>query len=157
MHPLKQLVHNSDLMNSLAKEYGTPLYIYDASRIRDNVNIIQNSLSKYFDKFHICYAIKSNSNPHLIKKMLDAFPKMGGDCSSTGEIYAAELAGIKLSNCIYTGNYESKVDLSKALEKGCNINLDDTTSLDRLKKIGLPERISFRLNPGFGKGTFSPL
>ena len=82
MHPLKQLVHNSDLMNSLAKEYGTPLYIYDASRIRDNVNIIQNSLSKYFDKFHICYAIKSNSNPHLIKTMLDAFPKMGGDCSS---------------------------------------------------------------------------
>ena len=51
MHPLKQLVHNSDLMNSLAKEYGTPLYIYDASRIRDNVNIIQNSLSKYFYKF----------------------------------------------------------------------------------------------------------
>ena len=157
MHPLKQLVNNSDLMNSLAKEYGTPLYIYDASRIRDNVNIIQNSLSKYFDKFHICYAIKSNSNPHLIKTMLDAFPKMGGDCSSPGEIYAAELAGIKLSNCIYTGNYESEVDLSKALEKGCNINLDDTTSLDRLKKIGLPERISFRLNPGFGKGTFSQI
>ena len=50
MHPLKQLVHNSDLMNSSAKEYGTPLYIYDASRIRENVNIIKNSLEKYFDK-----------------------------------------------------------------------------------------------------------
>ena len=157
MHPLKQLVHNSDLMNSLAKEYGTPLYIYDASRIRGNVNIIKNSLEKYFDKFHICYAIKSNSNPHLIKTMLDTFPEMGGDCSSPGEIYAAELSGIELSNCIYTGNYESKADLSKALEKGCNINLDDTTSLDRLKTIGLPERISFRLNPGFGKGTFSQI
>ena len=157
MHPLKQLVHNSDLMNSLAKEYGTPLYIYDASRIRENVNIIKNSLEKYFDKFHICYAIKSNSNPHLIKIMLDTFPEMGGDCSSPGEIYAAELSGIELSNCIYTGNYESKADLSKALEKGCNINLDDTTSLDRLKTIGLPERISFRLNPGFGKGTFSQI
>ena len=157
MHPLKQLVHNSDLMNSLAKEYGTPLYIYDASRIRENVNIIKNSLEKYFDKFHICYAIKSNSNPHLIKIMLDTFPEMGGDCSSPGEIYAAELSGIELSNCIYTGNYESKADLSKALEKGCNINLDDTTSLDRLKTIGLPKRISFRLNPGFGKGTFSQI
>ena len=157
MHPLKQLVHNSDLMNSLAKEYGTPLYIYDASRIRGNVNIIKNSLEKYFDKFHICYAIKSNSNPHLIKIMLDTFPEMGGDCSSPGEIYAAELSGIELSNCIYTGNYESKADLSKALEKGCNINFDDTTSLDRLKTIGLPKRISFRLNPGFGKGTFSQI
>tara|TARA_Y100000590_G_scaffold82549_2_gene91974 strand:- start:1440 stop:2480 length:1041 start_codon:yes stop_codon:yes gene_type:complete len=89
--------------------------------------------------------------------MLDTFPEMGGDCSSPGEIYAAELSGIELSNCIYTGNYESKADLSKALEKGCNINLDDTTSLDRLKTIGLPERISFRLNPGFGKGTFSQI
>ena len=82
---------------------------------------------------------------------------MGGDCSSPGDIHAAELSGMKLSDCIYTGNYESESDLVEALEKGCNINLDDETSLDRLLKIKCPERISFRLNPGFGKGTFSQI
>ena len=157
MHPLKQLISNSDLMKSLAKEYGTPLYIYDTERIKNNVLVLKKGLSKYFHKFHICYAIKSNSNPHLLNTMLEAYPNMGGDCSSPGDIYAAELGGMKLSNCIYTGNYESESDLVEALEKGCNINLDDETSLDRLLKIKCPERISFRLNPGFGKGTFSQI
>ena len=157
MHPLKQLISNSDLMKSLAKEYGTPLYIYDAERIKNNVLVLEKGLSKYFHKSHICYAIKSNSNPHLLKTMLKAYPEIGGDCSSPGDIYAAELAGMTLSNCIYTGNYESESDLIRALEKGCNINLDDETSLDRLLRIKCPERISFRLNPGFGKGTFSQI
>ena len=157
MHPLRQLISNSDLMKSLAKQYGTPLYIYDADRIKNNVLVLEKGLSKYFHKFHICYAIKSNSNPHLLKTMLEANSQMGGDCSSPGDIHAAELSGMKLSDCIYTGNYESESDLIEALEKGCNINLDDETSLDRLLKIKCPERISFRLNPGFGKGTFSQI
>ena len=157
MHPLKQLISNSDLMESLAKEYGTPLYVYDANRIINNVNILKTGLSKYFHKSHICYAVKSNSNPHLLKTMLKTCSDMGGDCSSPGDIYAAELAGMNLSKCIYTGNYESPNDLLKALDKGCNINLDDETSLHRLLQIKQPERISFRLNPGFGKGTFSQI
>ena len=157
MHPLRQLISNSDLMKSLAKQYGTPLYIYDADRIKNNVLVLEKGLSKYFHKFHICYAIKSNSNPHLLKTMLEANSQMGGDCSSPGVIHAAELSGMKLSDCIYTGNYESESDLVEAFEKGCNINLDDETSLDRLLKIKWPERISFRLNPGFGKGTFSQI
>ena len=157
MHPLRKIISNSDLMKSLAKEYGTPLYIYDADRIKNNVQVLEKGLSKYFHKSHICYAIKSNSNPHLLKTMLEACSQMGGDCSSPGDIYAAELGGMQLSNCIYTGNYESESDLLEALEKGCNINLDDETSLDRLLQIKCPERISFRLNPGFGKGTFSQI
>tara|TARA_B100000482_G_scaffold191678_1_gene177405 strand:- start:1245 stop:2168 length:924 start_codon:yes stop_codon:yes gene_type:complete len=46
-------------------------------------------------------------------------------------------------------------DLTVALGKECYLNLDDETSFDRLSKIKIPNRISFRLNPGFGKGAFS--
>ena len=123
-----------NFLSSLAKTYGTPLYIYSQERITENVLNLKNALNKHFEKFHICYAIKSNSNPHLIKTMREAFPKIGGDCSSPGEIYAAELSGIDPSDCIYTGNYESPSDLKKALTKQCNINLDDITSLNRIKK-----------------------
>ena len=84
--------------------------------------------------------------------MRDAFSKIGGDCSSPGEIYAAELSGIDPCDCIYTGNYESPSDLKQALAKGCNINLDDITSLKRIQKNWIPDRISFRMNPGFGGG-----
>ena len=155
MHPLRKLVYNEEYISSLVKIYGTPLYVYSQERITENVLTLKNALKNHFEKFHICYAIKSNSNPHLIKTMRNAFSKIGGDCSSPGEIYAAELSGIDPSDCIYTGNYESPSDLKQALTKGCNINLDDITSLKRIQKIGLPDRISFRMNPGFGGGSYS--
>ena len=44
MHPLRKLISNSDLMRSLAKEYGTPLYIYDADRIKNNVQVLEKGL-----------------------------------------------------------------------------------------------------------------
>ena len=155
MHPLREIIKDKKLLSGIADLHGTPSYVYDKDRIKKNVARLSNALSKNFENFHICYAIKSNSNPHLIRVMHESFPNIGGDCSSPGEIYAAELSGIDPSKCIYTGNYESQSDLIEALNKGCNINLDDITSLDRLKKVGLPERISFRMNPGFGGGSYS--
>ena len=154
-HPLRNLIRNNKLMNELAEEYGTPCYVYDQPRLVDNLTRLDNAISKYFNKYHICYAVKSNSNPHLLKTMLLTLPHLGADCSSPGEVYVAEKSGINTKDCIYTGNYESIEDLSIALDKECYINLDDQTSFDRLSKIKLPERISFRLNPGFGKGEFS--
>ena len=73
------------------------------------------------------------------------------------ELFVTEKAGIDPTRCIYTGNYESTYDLKIALEKGAYLNLDDISSFKRLLMVGLPDRISFRLNPGFGKGTFSQI
>ena len=70
-------------------------------------------------------------------------------------MYAAKLGGISSNDCIFTGNYESQEDLEIAFEQKAHINLDDITSFRRLKKVGTPKEISFRLNPGFGKGAFS--
>nr|AGO87796.1 hypothetical protein [uncultured bacterium 1250012-L08] len=84
-------------------------------------------------------------------------PTLGADCSSPGELLAAEMARIPMKNCVYTGNYESMDDLQSAVNSGCEINLDDETSFIRLKNIGIPEYISFRLNPGVGKGRFAEI
>ena len=64
-HPLRDLIRNNKLMKELAEEYGTPCYVYDQSRLIDNLTKLDIALSKYFSKYHICYAVKSNSNPHL--------------------------------------------------------------------------------------------
>ena len=154
-HPLKELINNKPLFNSLAKEYGTPLYIYDKSQLIKNIKKIHSSLASNFDDFHICYTIKANSNPNIIRVLKSEIPSLGADCSSPGELYAAKLAGISSNDCIFTGNYESQEDLEIAFEQKAHINLDDITSFKRLKKIGIPKEISFRLNPGFGKGAFS--
>jgi|TARA_B110000495_G_scaffold5183_1_gene3866 diaminopimelate decarboxylase len=156
-HPLIDLIKNKPLFDTLADQYGTPLYIYSKERLVHNINLLKKALNDYFDSFHICYTIKANSNPHLIKILKTEIPSLGADCASPGEIFAAEKGGINGNECIYTGNYESPNDLKYALEKNAHINLDDITSFHRLKKIGLPKDISFRLNPGFGRGAFSQI
>ena len=154
-HPLKELINNKPLFNSLAKEYGTPLYIYDKNQLIKNIKKIHSALASNFDDFHICYTIKANSNPNIIRVLKSEIPSLGADCSSPGELYAAKLAGISSNDCIFTGNYESQEDLEIAFEQKAHINLDDITSFKRLKQIGIPKEVSFRLNPGFGKGAFS--
>jgi len=154
-HPLIYYIHDGSLLMTIVKQYGSPLYLYSADRIRKNLSKLDNALNCHFQKYQIFYAVKSNSNPHLIQLMKTHLPKLRADCSSPGEIHAAKLAGIQSIDCIYTGNYESPKDLKVALDAGAYINLDDITSFHRLAAIRLPEKLSFRLNPGFGKGSFA--
>ena len=76
-HPLRNLIRNKELMASLANTYGTPTYVYDYLRLKHNLNALDKSLSQHFNKYHICYAVKSNSNPHLLKNMLSIIPNLG--------------------------------------------------------------------------------
>ncbi|MFH1853244.1 MAG: diaminopimelate decarboxylase [Candidatus Neomarinimicrobiota bacterium] len=156
-HPLLDLIDDKVLLSSLAAEYGTPLYVYSAGRLQTNLLRLDRALKNNFTKYHICYAVKANCNPALIAAMHGFLPTLGTDCASPGEIHATRLAGIATSDSIYTGNFESPGDLIYAIESGININLDDISSLERLARIGLPPRVSFRLNPGFGKGMFSQI
>jgi|TARA_B100001079_G_scaffold66380_1_gene56513 diaminopimelate decarboxylase len=153
-HPLQQLISDHALAEDLACEFGTPLYIYDADRLRDNTSRMENALSGSFPKSQICYALKANSNPHILSVLLGAASSLGADCSSPGELYIAQRLNIPPERCIYTGNYESPEELKTALDSGVHLNLDDSSSYFRLRKIGIPKEISFRLNPGFGKGRF---
>jgi len=157
MHPLNHLIVKKNLFSTITQEYGTPLYIYSDELIRDNLDRLEFALKKNFQKYHICFAVKANSNPHIITLIKNHVPSLGADCSSPGEIHAAKLAGIQPNECIYTGNYESYEDLEFAFKAGVHINLDDISSFHRLRSIGIPKEISFRLNPGFGKGAFSQI
>ena len=56
-HPLKDLLQNKDLFESLADEFGTPLYIYSKQRLIHNITRIESSFLQNFDSYHICYTI----------------------------------------------------------------------------------------------------
>ena len=156
-HPLLDKVLDGSILKNICEEYGTPLYTYYGERIRNNLNSIDAALKNNFDKYQIHYAVKSNNNPNLLTFMHQHLPSLGADCSSPGELLAAERARIPMKNCVYTGNYESVDDLQSAVDSGCEVNLDDESSFKRLKNICIPEYISFRLNPGAGKGRFTEI
>lgn len=132
----------------LAKEYGTPLYVYDKQIILRRIQ----DLKEAFPQAKICYAIKANSNFHILQMI--AQQGLGADCSSKAEIEMAELAGFDMKRSIYSAVNPSNDDLKKALESGITLNLDDLSIFRRLQKMGLPRKISFRVNPGFGEGKF---
>ena len=156
-HPLFHLIKDKPLLENLVKEYGTPLYLYDKKQLVQNINDMDKILGKYFKKYRICYTIKANSNPNLIRILKSKIPDLGADCSSPGEIHAANLGNILSKECLYTGNYESEDDLKVAIENKVHLNLDDINSIKKIKKHSIPNEISFRLNPGFGKGAFSQI
>lgn len=147
-----QKIANIDIKN-LANNYGTPLYVYDKSKLEENYLRLSNAFTKHYKKTKIHFSVKANSNIHVLRvfKNLGA----GADCSSPIEYKVARLAGFEDKNILYTGNYELPEDFSDvAFSDDSKINLDDITSFNRLKKVNLPKRISFRINPGVGRGGF---
>ncbi|MBT3324370.1 diaminopimelate decarboxylase [archaeon] len=132
----------------LAKTYGTPLYVYDKSILLNKMKELKDS----FPNSKICYAIKANSNLDILKIIANG--GFGADCSNAIELSYAKKAGFNLKNSLFTAVNPKDEDLKFALESGVTINLDDISILKRLLNFGTPEIISFRINPGFGKGKF---
>src|SRR3989338_8304858 len=140
---------------SLAKQFGTPLYVYSAGRIRDNYQRLLQAFQKKRKTFRLFYAIKANNNPNILRILQKE--GAGADASGPSEIELALKAGFSPTKILYTGNYPSDEELKFAFEKKALINLDDISLLPRLLNIGTPDFLSFRINPGIGSGQFKGL
>jgi diaminopimelate decarboxylase len=138
----------------LADRYGTPLYVYDEKRIRENVRRLRGAFERHWKNFRLYYPLKTNSNLAILRILRQE--GAGADCSNPNEIFLASAAGFQPGEILYTGNYNSRDEFREALDAGATINLDDIWLLDKLLKVGKPERISFRVNVG-GSGSHSGL
>ncbi len=136
----------------LAREYGTPLYVIDEERIRDNYQRLYNAFSSKYLNFKLYYACKANTNlsvMHILKNEGSSI-----DAVSPGEIYTALLAGFQPEKILYTGNNVTNEEMDFALSTGVRINLDSLSQLERLSKLTDTDgkEISFRVNPKVGAG-----
>ena len=78
-------------VEEIAATYGTPTYVYDEQRIRDNYRRAFKAFSKYYRDFRFFYAVKSCNNPAIasILKQEGA----GIDAASVNEILLAKSIG----------------------------------------------------------------
>jgi diaminopimelate decarboxylase len=138
----------------LAKEYKTPLYVYDF----DYMSAQYNELKEAFRgrKSIIAYAVKANSNLSVIKH----FAKMGSgaDCVSIGEVRRAFLAGIPAYKIIFSGVGKSDAEIREAIERDIlYINVESEAELGRVemiaKELDCAARISIRVNPNIDPKT----
>ena len=132
----------------IAQTYGTPTYVYEENRIRDNFRRALNAFKKYYPNFRFFYAIKANNNLAVANILRQE--GAGIDAASINEILLAQKLGLGGENVMFSGNFLSDDDIQQGLKSGVIFNLDDISILPRVLKYGKPEFLSFRLNPGYG-------
>ncbi|MBQ1187219.1 MAG: diaminopimelate decarboxylase [Clostridia bacterium] len=136
----------------LAKEYGTPLYVFDENDIRNNCRNFKNAFDKYYGgNARVYYASKAFS----CKEMYRLVNSEGicADVVSGGELYTALSAGLPAEKIGFHGNNKTPDELSFALDsKVGRIIVDNMTELEVLNEIakekGVKQNINFRIKPG---------
>ncbi|KPV65156.1 MAG: Diaminopimelate decarboxylase [Candidatus Bathyarchaeota archaeon BA1] len=133
----------------LAKEYGTPLYIVNAERIRQNYRRFFRALHNHYPKVFICYVYKANPNL-AVCKVLER-EGAGAEVVSGGELYIASLVGVKPDKIVFNGVSKSLDELQMAVDlKVGLINVESIEELHRLNEIsmkaGIKTPVGIRLN-----------
>ena len=139
---------------TVAKEHGTPCYVYSKKHIVDAYTSFQNAFASHPNQ--ICYAVKANSNLSILR----LFAKLGAgfDIVSQGELYRVLQAGGDPAKVVFSGVGKTEQEMRFALEKnvGC-FNLESEGELYKINKIagelGKKAPISFRVNPDIDAKT----
>jgi diaminopimelate decarboxylase len=135
---------HADLI-SMADEFGTPLYVYHAEKIKEQYFKLQNAFSNSNTIFF--YACKALTNVNILKYVRNLGANV--DCSSINEVRLALYAGFPSTRILYTSNGIDFDEIREAKELGVYINID---SLSNLEKFGnafghsYPVGIRFRPN-----------
>jgi diaminopimelate decarboxylase len=137
----------------LARTYGTPLFVTDEDRLRENYRRIRRAFSGKWPDVRIYYAMKANGNLSILNILRQEGASV--DCSGVEEARLALMAGFRAEDILLTANYIDSADLTTALSMGVRVNLDDSSALGLLTETKIPRFISFRVNIGFGKGHHS--
>lgn len=137
-------------MDRLGHEHGTPLYVYSATLIRDNIHRLQTALGK---DVLIAYAAKANTNGAILSLM--AANGLGADVVSGGELSRALRAGILAEKIVFSGVGKTDDEIAMAIENNiAQINIESGAELERIMAVaaqilppGQTAPVGFRLNP----------
>jgi len=135
-------------LDLVAREFGTPLYIYSAATILDHYHRLDAALPE-LDHL-ICYAVKANSNRAILKLLAQA--GAGFDIVSGGELFCVLAAGGESQRCTFAGVGKSLEEIEYALEQRVySFNVESETELEEIDRIAgarnLRARIALRANP----------
>ena len=134
---------NSKLIQA-ALEFGSPLYVYDANKIKYQYNRLVRSF-KSVKNLQLNYAVKALSNISILKYLVDL--GSGIDAVSIQEVHLALKGGINPEKIIYTPNGVSMDEIKFASELGVKINIDNLSVLEDFGNSHPEIPICIRINP----------
>ncbi|HZD42452.1 MAG TPA: alanine racemase, partial [Methanomicrobiales archaeon] len=134
---------------SLGESLGTPLYVTDGDRIRENYCRFREALTDYYPKVQVLFAAKANGNLAILSLLADE--GAGADVFSSGEVMLALEAGMDPDHLLFNGSSKSPADLALAVESRIRVSVDSLDELHQLDaaaaEAGRQVEIAFRVNP----------
>ncbi len=141
-------------LKQLAKEVGTPLYVYSRKALVENFKQFDSALA---DLPHlVCFAVKANSNLSLLKLFRDL--GAGYDIVSGGELFRVRQVGVDPQKVVFSGVGKKNAEIDYALNSNILLfNVESKAELDAIeargKLLNIKARVSFRVNPDIDPET----
>jgi len=148
------LVCDGVRLDAIAREHGTPLYVYSAESIRRAYRALDEAFDGHPHRIH--YALKANSSLAVVRVLADIGSAV--DANSIGEIELALRAGFQPSDIVFTGvgKTPDEIDRAVALQLKA-INAESAGELERIDRAaqarGTRVRVALRVNPDINSGT----
>jgi diaminopimelate decarboxylase len=141
-------------LSALAREHGTPLFVYSKQWMLDALAAYQRGFEGR--NAMVCYAIKANSSLGVLRVFAEA--GCGFDIVSGGELARVLAAGADPAKVIFSGVGKTRGEMRQALEVGIGcFNVESEAELDVLNAVALQEgrraSVSVRINPNVDPKT----
>jgi diaminopimelate decarboxylase len=136
-------------LSELAREFGTPLYVYSAEDVRERVGMLERELSGV--EHTVCYAVKANSALAVVRLLSEL--GCGFDIVSGGELERVRRAAPgALERVVFSGVGKQAWEMDAALAAGILLfNVESEAELELLAERaqlgGYLARVALRVNP----------
>jgi len=133
---------------ALAREHGTPLYVYSAARIDEAYRRFDAAFESV--PHLVCYAAKANSSLAILRRL--ASLGAGTDVVSAGELRACLESGFPAAKAVFSGVGKTDEELRYGIETGIlAFNAESEREIERIDAaaaaLGRTARIALRVNP----------
>ncbi len=136
-------------LQALIQQFGSPLYIYDFSQIRQTYRRLRASLHPAIQLY---YAVKANPNPAIVQEFITN--GSGFDVSSGGELELVLAKGGNPAQISFAGPGKTRAELQAAVDAGVNfLSVEAISELKDIENIagkrGRPASMMLRVNPQY--------
>ena len=142
------LVDGGVSLANVARDFGTPAYVYNAEVVRRQFRDLDEALAEV--PHRICFAVKANSNLGVLRVLRDL--GAGADIVSEGEMARALAAGFPSDRIVFSGVGKREEELRAAIAAGIgHVNVESMAELELLSRLAAnastPVPVGIRVNP----------
>ena len=154
----KKLFCEGVALESLAKKFGTPLYVYSQRTLTRHFQALDQAMAPV--PHLVCFAVKSNSNQSVLRTLANL--GSGFDIVSGGELQRVIAAGGDARNCVFAGVGKTEAEIEFALRRGVySFNAESEPELQRINRVAARLKkiapVAVRVNPNVDAHTHAKI